>query len=56
MRVRLSREASAVGGSGLGRMRGREGSGPRGVSALVRGRRSLHSGNCDEKLLPSTTD
>ncbi|KAH3864498.1 hypothetical protein DPMN_027518 [Dreissena polymorpha] len=56
MRVRLSREASAVGGSGLGRMRGREGSGPRGVSALVRGRRTLHSGNCDEKLLPSTTD
>ncbi|KAH3697184.1 hypothetical protein DPMN_084673 [Dreissena polymorpha] len=55
MRVRLSREASMVGGSGLGRMRVRAGSGLRGVGALVRGRRTLHSGNCDEKLLPYST-
>ena len=48
MRVRLSREASAVGRSGLGRMRVRDGS--------ARGRRTLHSRNCDVKLLPSMTD
>ncbi|KAH3753729.1 hypothetical protein DPMN_188372 [Dreissena polymorpha] len=38
IRVRLSREASAVGRSGLGRMRVRAGYGPRSVGALVRGR------------------
>ncbi|KAH3876336.1 hypothetical protein DPMN_000175 [Dreissena polymorpha] len=37
MRVRLSREASAVGDSGRGRMPARAGFDPRGVCALVRG-------------------
>ncbi|KAH3876725.1 hypothetical protein DPMN_000574 [Dreissena polymorpha] len=35
---------------------GRAGSGLCGMHVLVRGRRTLHTGNCDEKLLPSVTD
>ncbi|KAH3772785.1 hypothetical protein DPMN_174131 [Dreissena polymorpha] len=51
----LSREASAVGGSGRSRIRVWAGSGTCGVGAIVRGRRALHSVNRDE-ILPSTTD
>ena len=41
---------------GADRLCGKAGSGPRGVGALEWGLRALHTGNCEKKQLPSSTD
>ncbi|KAH3888270.1 hypothetical protein DPMN_012302 [Dreissena polymorpha] len=59
MRVRLSREASAVGGSmpdRVCRVCVLVGSWPARRGCACAGRRILHTRNCDKKLLPSTAN